>query len=151
MRADPGRPHQNRADSASARARARPAGGCAWDSRRAVNKRAQRVIDGMAKIYTDSGDGSAQRALAAVHRLPSLDELRVRDVDEPGLLELLRAISRSNVRHLALPCGTFCVDTAALPPAAAYCVPLLGKLKMLDLTGCGSVTDAGLEWLAGAQ
>ena len=113
-----------------------------WHSCRAVSSTFRTAVDQLVTSYEDSGPGTAQRAVAALRRLTYLKHLTLKALDDEALARVLMNLRESQVQYLRLPQGSF--DLSSLQ-ATNNCQLGLGKILLLDLGGCGSIDDAGLE------
>ena len=117
------------------------------------------LVDSQCTAYTDrrltlsseSGALSAaevgRQVVAALRRL-RIEELCIEGLDEDALSSVLSEACKpigAALWSLALPRGGFCGPWAALSELSS-----LPRLKHLDLSGCGELSDPGLEALVAA-
>ena len=125
-----------------------------WDSSRRNGERATLrllsslvlgVLDSCVVRMKDAGSPErvARRSLLALARLPNLTEMQLHGLDAAAFATLTAAPSLSRLRLLRLPQGTFEGVDAVWSP--------WDTLRELDLTGCGMITDSGLESIIGSS
>jgi hypothetical protein len=112
---------------------------------RALSSTTRELLDlGTTKLYCDAAQATTQ----LYSRLPRLNELRLEGADDAAIAALLDTAAAAVLVHLSLPWARAQGDHALLSSATARGLRLKALLE-LNLSGCGELTDGGLEQLVG--
>lgn len=122
---------------------------------RLLSKLSADVLDEVATVYRDQRLSMLERpeeadvrrvaksAVVALAYLRHIRDLRLDGLDSAGLFDIIYASATSSISKLSLPRGTF----DAVPELVGCSVP---SVVELDLSGCSSLADSGLEGLVGS-